>query len=95
MADSPRSLVDYFAELRDPRVQLKCVHDFMDMILIVVVATIGRADDFVSIVEFAEAKEDWFRDRLSLKLTNGIPSHDTLNRSSWPKISRSSFAWRV
>lgn len=80
MDDTPRSLADYFAELRDPRVQLKCVHDFLDMILIVVVATIGGADDFVSIAEFAEAKEDWLRDRLRLKLTNGIPSHDTLNR---------------
>ena len=80
MADTPRSLAYYFTELRDPRVQLKCVHDFLEVIQIVVVAIIGGADDFVSIVEFAEAKVDWFRDRLGLKLTNGIPSHDTLNR---------------
>ena len=31
MATTPRPLADYFAELRDPRVQLKCVHEFMDM----------------------------------------------------------------
>jgi predicted transposase YbfD/YdcC len=80
MPTTPRPLADYFAELRDPRVQLKCVHNFMDIILIVVCATIGGADDFVAIAAFAEAKEDWFRDRLGLKLTNGIPSHDTLNR---------------
>ena len=52
----------------------------MDIILIVVCATIGGADDFVRAAAFAEAKEDWFRDRLGLKLGNGIPSHDTLNR---------------
>src|SRR6478672_11054920 len=77
---TPRPLADYFAELRDPRVQLKCAHNFMDIILIVVCATIGGADDFVSVAQFAEAKEDWFRDRLGLTLDNGIPSHDTLNR---------------
>lgn len=80
MADTSRSLADYFAELPDPRVRLKCVHDFRDIILIVVVATIGGADNFVDVAEFAHAKEDWFRNRLGLKLTNGIPSHDTLNR---------------
>jgi predicted transposase YbfD/YdcC len=80
MATTPRPLAEYFAELRDPRVQLKCVHNFMDIILIVVCATIGGADDFVSVAQFAQAKEEWFRDRLGLQLDNGIPSHDTLNR---------------
>ena len=80
MATTPRPLADYFAELRDPRVQLKCVHNFMDIILIVVCATIGGADDFVSVAQFAQAKKKWFRDRLGLQLDNGIPSHDTLNR---------------
>ncbi len=80
MATTPRPLADYFADLPDPRVQLKCVHKFLDIILIVVCATIGGADDFVAIAEFADAKQGWFRDRLGLKLTNGIPSHDTLNR---------------
>ena len=60
MEDTPRSLADSFAELRDPRVQLKCDHEFMDIILIVVVATIGGADDFVSMTTFAKAKKDWF-----------------------------------
>jgi len=80
MSTTPRPLADYFAELPDPRVQLKCIHNFLDIILIVVVATIGGADDFVSVAQFAKAKEQWFRDRLGLKLENGIPSHDTLNR---------------
>jgi predicted transposase YbfD/YdcC len=80
MSIPPRPLADYFADLHDPRVQLKCDHDFMDLILIVVCATIGGADDFVSVAAFAQAKQAWFRDRLGLKLHNGIPSHDTLNR---------------
>jgi len=80
MATPPRPLADYFADLRDPRVQLKCEHDFRAIILIVVCATVAGADDFVAMSAFAKAKEDWFRDRLGLTLDNGVPSHDTLNR---------------
>ena len=80
MAGTPRSLADSFAELPDPRVQLKCLHNFMDIILIAIVATIAGADDFVGMADFAKAKKDWLRDRLGLKLEHGIPSHDTLNR---------------
>src|SRR3954469_6552888 len=80
MANTPRPLAEYFAELRDPRVQRKCEHDFLSVILIVVCATLAGADDFVSMATFARAKQAWFRDRLGLNLDNGIPSHDTLNR---------------
>ena len=76
----PRPLAEYFAKLRDRRIKLKCKHDFMDIILIVICGTIAGADDFVSIEEFARAKRTWLRERLGLKLPNGIPSHDTLNR---------------
>ncbi|WP_020469475.1 ISAs1 family transposase [Zavarzinella formosa] len=79
MADTPRPLADCFSELPGPRVRLKCVHEFMDIILIVVVATIGVSDDFAGVVEFARAREVWFHDRLGLRLDHGIPSHDPLN----------------
>jgi predicted transposase YbfD/YdcC len=52
----------------------------MDIILIVLCATIAGADDFVAIAAFAKAKDDWLRERLGLELPNGIPSHDVLNR---------------
>jgi predicted transposase YbfD/YdcC len=80
MATTPRPLADYFADLRDPRIALKCEHDFMAIILIVVCATLAGADDFVSMATFADAKRTWLRERLGLDLSNGIPSHDTLNR---------------
>lgn len=75
-----RPLVDYFANLRDTRIDRKCQHNFMDIIVIVIFGTIAGADDFVAVAQFARAKERWLRDRLGLKLPNGIPSHDTLNR---------------
>jgi predicted transposase YbfD/YdcC len=80
MAAGPRPLAEYFADLRDPRIALKCQHDFTAIILIVVCATIAGADDVGSMATFAHAKRAWFRDRLGLNLDNGIPSHDTLNR---------------
>src|SRR5271156_6396000 len=76
----PRPLMEYLAEIPDPRVELKCLHDLIDVIMIVTCGTIVGADDFVSIAEFARAKEGWLRERLGLKLRSGIPSHDTLNR---------------
>jgi len=76
----PRPLMEYMAQIPDPRVELKCLHDVIDVIMIVTCGTIVGADDFVSIADFARAKEGWLRDRLGLKLRNGIPSHDTLNR---------------
>ena len=80
MAAAPRPLADYFADLRDPRIPLKCQHEFLTVILIVVCATIGGADDFVSMAAFAKAKKAWFQTQLGLTFPNGIPSHDTLNR---------------
>jgi len=75
-----RPLSEYFSKLKDRRIQAKCLHEFLDLIMIVTCATIAGADDFVAIEAFAQAKEAWFRDRLGLKLPNGIPTHDTYNR---------------
>jgi predicted transposase YbfD/YdcC len=75
-----RPLAEYFAKLPDRRIQLKCHHNLMDIILIVICGTIAGADDFVACEAFARSKETWLRERLGLKLPNGIPSHDTLNR---------------
>ena len=75
-----RQLADFFSELRDFRVGGRCKHDLLDIVLIVICATIAGADDFLQIEEFAIARESWLRDRLGLKLRSGIPSHDTLNR---------------
>ena len=76
----PQPLAEYFSELPDRRIQRKCLHEFLDIILIVLCGTIVGADDFVSNELFAQAKAQWFKERLGLKLPHGIPSHDSLNR---------------
>ena len=75
-----RALADCFADLPDPRIDRQRRHEFMDILMIVLCGTLVGADDFVSAEAFARAKEPWMRERLGLKLPNGIPSHDTLNR---------------
>ena len=74
------NLVDYFSLLPDPRRMdhNKFRHELIDIIVIAIVATICGADSWIEIVEFGEAKEDWFKQ--FLKLPNGIPSHDTFGR---------------
>jgi predicted transposase YbfD/YdcC len=76
----PRPLAAYFSQLPDRRIQAKCKHLFIDIIMIVVCGTLAGADDFVALAAFARAKADWLRERLGLELPNGIPSHDVLNR---------------
>ena len=73
-------LRDIFSTLRDPRVGGRCDHELLDIVVIVLCGTIAGLDDFVSIADYARAKQDWLKERLGLKLRNGIPSHDTLNR---------------
>ena len=76
---SPQSLVFHFSSLEDPRVLGRSRHKLIDILVIAICGVICGADDWVSIAEFGEAKEDWFRG--FLELPNGIPSHDTFGRT--------------
>lgn len=69
------SLEAYFGDLPDPRVQGRCAHKLMDILVIAVCAALCGADSWVGVETVARAKEEWFRQFLELK--NGIPSHDT------------------
>ncbi|WP_238537759.1 ISAs1 family transposase, partial [Zavarzinella formosa] len=71
---------EFFSDLRDARVGGRCGHDLPDIVLIVLCGTIAGLDDFVSIADYAGSRQAWLKERPGLKLRNGIPSHDTLNR---------------
>ena len=70
-----RSLVDYFENLEDPRVERSKRHSLLDIITIAICAVICGADTWVYVEMFGKSKEEWFR--TFLDLPNGIPSHDT------------------
>jgi hypothetical protein len=72
------TLVQYFADIEDFRIDRNKRHVLVDIIVLAVCCTICGANGFVEIATVAQAKIDWFR--TFLRLPNGIPSHDTFGR---------------
>lgn len=70
-----RSLEDCFGDLPDPRVEGRCDHKLIDIIIIAICGVLCGADSWVGIETVGKAKESWFRQFLELE--HGIPSHDT------------------
>lgn len=72
------SLVEAFADLPDSRIAGRSKHNLVEMLVVTVCALVCGVDDFVGIEAWANERIDWLRH--FLKLTNGIPSHDTFGR---------------
>lgn len=72
------SLHYYFGQLPDPRIQRNKKHLLIDIIVLSIIAVICGAESWDSIEMFGKSKKD-FLSKI-LKLPNGIPSHDTINR---------------
>jgi predicted transposase YbfD/YdcC len=72
------SLIQHFQGLPDPRVQGRCEHDLIDLLVIAVCTLLCGGAGFDDMADFGRAKQDWFKTFLTLR--NGIPSHDTFNR---------------
>jgi predicted transposase YbfD/YdcC len=72
------TLVQYFGDIEDFRLDRNKKHQLVDIIVLAVCCTICGANGFVEIETVASAKIDWFQ--TFLKLPNGIPSHDTFSR---------------
>lgn len=72
------SLEASFGDLSDPRVQGRCAHRLVDIILIAVCAVLCGAESWSEVEEFGQVKENWLKKYL--ELPNGIPSHDTFGR---------------
>jgi predicted transposase YbfD/YdcC len=67
-----------YSELPDPRVEGRCDHKVIDMVVLTILAVICGADGWVGVETYGKAKEAMLRQHL--ELPNGIPSHDTLGR---------------
>lgn len=80
MAKKPEtpSLLEYFVDLPDPRIDRCKEHELIDIIAIAILAAICGAEHFTEMEEFGIAKTKWLK--TFLKLPNGIPSHDTFAR---------------
>lgn len=72
------SLEECFGDLPDPRVQGRCDHKLIDIVLIAVCAVLCGAESWSEVEEFGQAKAAWLEQYLDLPA--GIPSHDTFSR---------------
>jgi len=72
-----KNIVEHFSQLPDPR-QDNRRHLLIDIIVIVICASICGAEKWDDIEVFGKSKEQWLR--RFLKLPHGIPSHDTFAR---------------
>jgi len=68
----------YFITIYDPRQDEKVKHKLIDVLFIVVVATISNCSEWQEIEIWAREREEWLRKYL--ELPNGIPSQYTYER---------------
>lgn len=68
--------LSHFSTLRDPRQAGKVLYPLLEILLLLLCATIAGADDFVEISLWGDDRQDFLRRFLPFE--HGIPSHDTL-----------------
>ncbi|MCL1941622.1 MAG: ISAs1 family transposase [Synergistaceae bacterium] len=71
-------LLKYLDMVEDKRQERKVRHKMRDIIALVFLATLANMNDWVSIEIFGKEHEGFLRKHLTL--SNGIPSHDTIQR---------------
>jgi predicted transposase YbfD/YdcC len=75
---TPLPLLRHFRSLKDPRINRRKLHPLENILAIAICAVIAGAADFQEVVIFGHKRKDWLA--RFLDLSNGIPSHDTLER---------------
>ena len=76
--DELEEILGIFKIQKDNREQYKVKHKMEDIVMITFLALMSNANEWTEIHNFAIHHEKWLRK--FLKLTNGIPSHDTIQR---------------
>lgn len=78
MAQAQVTIKRYFRKLKDPRLNRHKRHLLLDIVAITLCGVICGCNDWQQIATFARARQEWLQK--FLRLPNGIPSHDTLER---------------
>jgi len=73
-----QNIIEIFGQITDPRRDITKRHELVDILVIAVLSVICGAETWNDIETYARSKEDFLR--TFLRLSNGIPSHDTFNR---------------
>lgn len=74
-----KNFIDHFGDIPDSRIDRTKKHKLIDILFITMAAVICGCDEWEEIESYGEKKEKWLRKYL--ELPNGIPSHDTINRT--------------
>lgn len=78
MKSKTNTIINYFSEMEDFRINRKKRHLLIDIITIAIAGTLCGCQGFDEIEDFGLYRLDWLK--TFLELPNGIPSHDTFNR---------------
>ena len=78
MAISSPSITKHFAVLKDPRMRRKRLHNLLDIVVIAICGVVAGCDTWGQIALYGKRHQDWFK--RFLRLANGVPSHDTIER---------------
>lgn len=83
-------LREYLKGIEDKRQEGKVKHNLLEIIVMTICAVIAGCEIWEDIRDYCTVKEEWFRNSLGMKLENGIPSHDTIQRV-WSMIDPEEF----
>jgi predicted transposase YbfD/YdcC len=84
-----KNIGDYFSNIPDPRVDRCKAHLLEDVVLLAIIAAICGCESWETIEEFGKSKKEFLKNYL--KIPNGIPSHDTIERL-FKRIDSKAFA---
>jgi predicted transposase YbfD/YdcC len=74
------NIIEHFSTLEDPRRDHpNKLHKLIDIVVITLCAILAKSETWEEIADYAEEKAEFFQQ--FLELPNGIPSHDTINRT--------------
>ena len=69
-----------FENMSDPRQAWKIEHKLSEIVIMTVISVIVGFEIWEDIADYCKAKADWFKEKIGLKLENGVASHDTFSR---------------
>ena len=84
-----KEIGDYFSNIADPRIERCKEHLLEDILLLSIIAVICGCESWETIEDFGKSKIEFLKNYL--KLPNGIPSHDTIERL-FKRIDSKAFA---
>jgi len=69
-----------FEKMNAPRQAWKIEHNLSEIVIMTIIAVIVGFGIWEDIADYCIAKSDWFKEKIGLKLENGVASHDTFRR---------------